>query len=508
MLWEALAGEHPFWGVPLPEVARGDRGRRAAARDAARPTCRKPLLAAVARALDARPGAAPAAAALAAELRARARRRAARRSGAPRPRPTAAPRAASAAPSARAPRSSPPALAGVAAARRRPLLPFWPPGLVVGARARGSAGALRARRGSGSPSRWPHRCFPLGNVAQAAAVALRRARARLARAVLARRPRRPRVLRRPAARAVRRAGAAAARRPARPRPGAPRAAHAAPACSRPRPSRVCAVRRCRSRRASSATSASPAASGRRRRRRARTTSARRNPASSPSRCVLALAAGAASRSRAAAGRGAIAALGAGQFAARCSSLAAVVPGARRTRARGTLRLLCAVARRADSSRAAARLEPRRRPPGMSVLRSIESKIEGLFEGVFGRAFRTHVQPVELARKLAKEMDEHRSVSVSRVYVPNEYTVYLSPADRAAVRLVRGLARRRAAGVPRRARAPRGLRAADATARADHDRRRPRHRRVRDRHPGRPAAQVPALAALHRAPPHAPSRRRR
>jgi hypothetical protein len=66
---------------------------------------------------------------------------------------------------------------------------------------------------------------------------------------------------------------------------------------------------------------------------------------------------------------------------------------------------------------------------MSVLRSIESKIEGLFEGVFGRAFRTHVQPVELARKLAKEMDEHRSVSVSRVYVPNEYTVYLSPDDR-------------------------------------------------------------------------------
>jgi hypothetical protein len=67
---------------------------------------------------------------------------------------------------------------------------------------------------------------------------------------------------------------------------------------------------------------------------------------------------------------------------------------------------------------------------MSMLRSIESKIESLFEGVFGRAFRTHVQPVELARKLAKEMDEHRSVSVSRVYVPNEYTLYLSSPDRA------------------------------------------------------------------------------
>jgi hypothetical protein len=66
---------------------------------------------------------------------------------------------------------------------------------------------------------------------------------------------------------------------------------------------------------------------------------------------------------------------------------------------------------------------------LTVLRAIEQKIEGLFEGVFGRAFRAHVQPVELARKLAKEMDDHRTVSVSRVYVPNEYTVYLAPSDR-------------------------------------------------------------------------------
>ena len=66
---------------------------------------------------------------------------------------------------------------------------------------------------------------------------------------------------------------------------------------------------------------------------------------------------------------------------------------------------------------------------MALLRSIESKIEGLFEGVFGRAFRTHVQPIELARKLVKEMGDHRTVSVSRVYVPNEYTIYLSSQDR-------------------------------------------------------------------------------
>ena len=66
---------------------------------------------------------------------------------------------------------------------------------------------------------------------------------------------------------------------------------------------------------------------------------------------------------------------------------------------------------------------------MSVLRNIEHKIEGLFEGVFGRAFRTHVQPVELARKLVKEMEDHRVISVSRVYAPNEYTVYVAPSDR-------------------------------------------------------------------------------
>ena len=63
-----------------------------------------------------------------------------------------------------------------------------------------------------------------------------------------------------------------------------------------------------------------------------------------------------------------------------------------------------------------------------VLRAIEQKIEALFEGVFGRAFRTNVQPVELARKLSKEMDDHKTVSVSRVYVPNEYTIYLSKPD--------------------------------------------------------------------------------
>ena len=66
---------------------------------------------------------------------------------------------------------------------------------------------------------------------------------------------------------------------------------------------------------------------------------------------------------------------------------------------------------------------------ISVLRNLEQRIEGLVEGVFSRAFTSQVQPVEIARKLAKEMDAHKTASVSRVYVPNEYTVWLSPEDR-------------------------------------------------------------------------------
>src|SRR3954454_9668323 len=65
---------------------------------------------------------------------------------------------------------------------------------------------------------------------------------------------------------------------------------------------------------------------------------------------------------------------------------------------------------------------------MSVLRSLESKLAGLVEGTFSRAFKSEVRPVEIARKLAKEMDQHKVQSLSRVYAPNEYAVWLSPDD--------------------------------------------------------------------------------
>src|SRR5215210_8447124 len=66
---------------------------------------------------------------------------------------------------------------------------------------------------------------------------------------------------------------------------------------------------------------------------------------------------------------------------------------------------------------------------MSVLRNLEAKLGGLVEGAFGRAFKTSVQPVELAHKLAKEMEDNQMASVSRVYVPNHYRVFLSEKDR-------------------------------------------------------------------------------
>ncbi|HWH13419.1 MAG TPA: DUF3662 domain-containing protein, partial [Miltoncostaeaceae bacterium] len=68
---------------------------------------------------------------------------------------------------------------------------------------------------------------------------------------------------------------------------------------------------------------------------------------------------------------------------------------------------------------------------MSVFRKIEQSIETAVERGFRRAFRSQLQPVELARKLAREMEDHKTVSVAKVYVPNEYTVFLATPDREA-----------------------------------------------------------------------------
>jgi Protein of unknown function (DUF3662)/FHA domain len=66
---------------------------------------------------------------------------------------------------------------------------------------------------------------------------------------------------------------------------------------------------------------------------------------------------------------------------------------------------------------------------MGILRDFERRLEGAVEGLFARAFRSEVQPVELGKRLVREVEDGRAVGVNRVYVPNVYTYELSPGDR-------------------------------------------------------------------------------
>ena len=70
---------------------------------------------------------------------------------------------------------------------------------------------------------------------------------------------------------------------------------------------------------------------------------------------------------------------------------------------------------------------------MGFLKHIEKRMESLVEGVFGRAFRRQIHPVEIAKGLTKQMDEGRMVSISRTYAPNDFTVHLSKEDAESIR---------------------------------------------------------------------------
>lgn len=65
---------------------------------------------------------------------------------------------------------------------------------------------------------------------------------------------------------------------------------------------------------------------------------------------------------------------------------------------------------------------------MSILSDFEDSVSRAVEGMFAGVFRSPVQPAELARALAKQMDRGRSLSVGKVFAPNLYTVLLSPED--------------------------------------------------------------------------------
>lgn len=65
---------------------------------------------------------------------------------------------------------------------------------------------------------------------------------------------------------------------------------------------------------------------------------------------------------------------------------------------------------------------------MSILSDFEDRIGGAVEGVFAGAFKSPVQPAEVARRLGKAMDDGRVVGVGKVYAPTSYTVVISEGD--------------------------------------------------------------------------------
>ncbi len=165
LLWESLSGRHPFWGMPLQEVALAiERGAPPLVEQ--RPDLPRRLLAAVGSALEADPAERPHASALAGELRLAVRpeptRAAPRR--APRTRVTHAVPAASL-----VARLAPAVLAAATAAVGVTLLPFWPASLALAIIAGAAAAALRHPR-AGAAIALAAPVFPLGNYAQGAAV--------------------------------------------------------------------------------------------------------------------------------------------------------------------------------------------------------------------------------------------------------------------------------------------------------------------------------------------------
>ena len=66
---------------------------------------------------------------------------------------------------------------------------------------------------------------------------------------------------------------------------------------------------------------------------------------------------------------------------------------------------------------------------MGGLQKFEHKLEQMISGAFARAFRSAVQPVEIAAALQRECDNNAQIiSRERRIVPNDFTVELSPAD--------------------------------------------------------------------------------
>jgi hypothetical protein len=65
---------------------------------------------------------------------------------------------------------------------------------------------------------------------------------------------------------------------------------------------------------------------------------------------------------------------------------------------------------------------------MPNLRDFERRLGGLVEGLFSKTFRSGVQPVEVAKRIIREMDDAKQVGISEIWAPNRFEISLSSDD--------------------------------------------------------------------------------
>ena len=66
---------------------------------------------------------------------------------------------------------------------------------------------------------------------------------------------------------------------------------------------------------------------------------------------------------------------------------------------------------------------------MGILKEFEGRLERGIEGFFTKAFRSGLQPVEVAKRILRLMESQKTVGVREVWVPNRYVLYVSAEDR-------------------------------------------------------------------------------
>lgn len=83
-----------------------------------------------------------------------------------------------------------------------------------------------------------------------------------------------------------------------------------------------------------------------------------------------------------------------------------------------------------------------------ALQEFERRLERLVEGVFAKAFRRGVTPIEVGRRITREMDVHRTVGVRGLLAPNRFTVELGNDDHAQLESIENHLKNDLAGLAR------------------------------------------------------------